>query len=1456
MLKLLDKVHIEKLRLEEDKFNLLVNSFNEKPDENLKSKILETGGKIVELNNIQGFISQKMGEIEEIKEKIKLLKMFKINSHPPSHENSLLQSINSNNSEMTGGDYNGSILAPSWVNECNSKIPSLLSEEKKNIINSYVKRITPKKLIPDDPKTKVVVAKTFDFDFDLSNITIDQFIELKQNRFYDIEIEYSEDLVKKKISNELFKIILQNYYDGDRDNIIREYGKLEFWNTQDVVTMDNAFINRKLDENLHLWNMKSLENTDCMFQKTIFNTDIAFDFRSKRIFVNNIPADKIKNLKINRDLKEDTKNGKYYFISWDVSKLRSAYGMFNNSTFNGLLGNWNPTNLENVSYMFSSCEFFNQPIYFGKSKIKNMEHMFSYSNFNNYVNFKELYNTVENMDRMFYSTYVFNKPIVHDNHLLFFKYNNINMKIKKLVSVEGMFYQASNFNQSFENINLKKKGINFNNFLNSANKFNKIESLQTMKIEKTDSTFQNSLELIEKPSYLDDISFNKIKLKPEIIFGIEQDLQTLISSLRKKEDKLKLITDIYNYEIGIIGVKFYLIPRSEGFTPFLFLNMKDTYSSSIFKEDFIFLNKKVDLANMELKSQKVKKYSLGENEVDIVQFSKDDGLILKYIFITLAGESTEPQYNSLVHNSCQYLYHINNYKYVESDILPKTKWKELLESNRYLYKISWAGSETPVDMIIRSNLVRSYKEAEDCMIFYLFARAKTINSKSITFEDIYMKNNNLKEYIDQFTDINTDYTRNFLKKFEYIVNVLNYKYSYSGYILGAYFKNITEKKPMPHIYRYDIENKSFTDEGPYRIEVNIYNKIKGINKIKYNETINSIKSFIANEKYIYEDIICNTTNTNKIEAFRRKSDNSSIDTKITLDPTISNEILEYIKDTKQAYLNKCSNFYWRGTKFTVDSTKDKKTQFKSIIDNLGKLHGTQFNYSNVINLLDLSEHDETIPSTNDCKTYRYYNASKDIGTAHFFSGSGNCCYIRYEIPVGMSGYFPSYYFESGNYDEKNIFDVYSTVSGEAEVIFHPFYKFEITNIKYAQFDATDDIYYINNSLFTDGNSNQNNRNKYIIHLRVTGYHDESSFSQKENWEQGDIIKLNFETLQKNYCIAPIDVAKLKISENELLFKILSIQNNKLYSFKKNYTCLFVKFNSTNNTYDHFFKDSDSKAKFRDYVLKNPNPTPEPAKELDFDIITIQQDDSCSIVKKNVGVFTLNIKSRVDININSDDFFTVTGLGLSTQLFEPYIIPKDVWILIPHWKGLEQNYEISSNINSSFESILYNLKGKDERFSSNVFSFNNGFKLYKDTQLPKDINFHISVDDLPCDQLIGKIDSRIDEKLSNCSSGICMIPLLNNNDGKIENVVKNNKVKYYFKVCDNYNSNLTDMINNVNDLKDPSYRTKIIFPLSSNSGANNITVIPIPHNNLSWEEIFKILLESEDHCIKPDHPIFQ
>ena len=247
---------------------------------------------------------------------------------------------------------------------------------------------------------------------------------------------------------------------------------------------------------------------------------------------------------------------------------------------------------------------------------------------------------------------------------------------------------------------------------------------------------------------------------------------------------------------------------------------------------------------------------------------------------------------------------------------------------------------------------------------------------------------------------------------------------------------------------------------------------------------------------------------------------------------------------------------------------------------------------------------ETIPSKNVCKTFRYYNASLSPKIAFRFSGE-TCCLLRYEIPEGMSGYFPANFLSQHNIG-KTVFDLYNKNPGESEVILHPFIKFEITNIKFGRLDVTDDIFFVNNSIFENGNYSQDTRDRFIIHLRAVGYHNVNSFKLKDNWEIGDIINVNLETLQKNYCIAPKYVARLKISEDDLLFRIKKIEDNKFFSFKKNYHCEFVQFSSTDNTY--IIKVPSD---FRDIVWNDPKPP----NEIDFNMITIQKDDSCPIIFK-------------------------------------------------------------------------------------------------------------------------------------------------------------------------------------------------------------------------------------------------
>ena len=56
----------------------------------------------------------------------------------------------------------------------------------------------------------------------------------------------------------LDEVILNKYFTGKKDEVIKEYGKLEFWNTSDVISMDNAFIDKNLDNKVKLF--KSPEN--------------------------------------------------------------------------------------------------------------------------------------------------------------------------------------------------------------------------------------------------------------------------------------------------------------------------------------------------------------------------------------------------------------------------------------------------------------------------------------------------------------------------------------------------------------------------------------------------------------------------------------------------------------------------------------------------------------------------------------------------------------------------------------------------------------------------------------------------------------------------------------------------------------------------------------------------------------------------------------------------------------------------------------------------------------------------------------------------------------------------------------------------------------------------------------------------------------------------------------------
>jgi surface protein len=95
--------------------------------------------------------------------------------------------------------------------------------------------------------------------------------------------------------------------------------------------------------------------------------------------------------------------------NWDVSNVTDMGGMFNETPFNQPIGNWDVSNVRSMRLMFRSTPF-NQPIGdWNVGNVTNMDFMFQFSNFNHPIGEWDVSN-VTRMIRMFESS-PFNHPI-------------------------------------------------------------------------------------------------------------------------------------------------------------------------------------------------------------------------------------------------------------------------------------------------------------------------------------------------------------------------------------------------------------------------------------------------------------------------------------------------------------------------------------------------------------------------------------------------------------------------------------------------------------------------------------------------------------------------------------------------------------------------------------------------------------------------------------------------------------------------------------------------------------------------------------------------------------------------------------------------------------------------------------------------------------------------------------
>ncbi|KAA0992090.1 BspA family leucine-rich repeat surface protein [Dyadobacter aurulentus] len=125
--------------------------------------------------------------------------------------------------------------------------------------------------------------------------------------------------------------------------------------------------------------------------------------------------------------------------SWNVSNATDMSHLFTlASSFNQPIGNWQTAKVTDMSYLFSDATSFNQPIgNWDVSRVTNMSDMFrNAGNFNQDIHLWNVSN-VRDMNSMFLSATAFNQPLADWN-------------VHNVLTMFQMFFAAGSFDQSLE----------------------------------------------------------------------------------------------------------------------------------------------------------------------------------------------------------------------------------------------------------------------------------------------------------------------------------------------------------------------------------------------------------------------------------------------------------------------------------------------------------------------------------------------------------------------------------------------------------------------------------------------------------------------------------------------------------------------------------------------------------------------------------------------------------------------------------------------------------------------------------------------------------------------------------------------------------------------------------------------------------------------------------------------
>ena len=260
-------------------------------------------------------------------------------------------------------------------------------------------------------------------------------------------------------NNYVFKDVVKNYlkaYNGksisDTIEIIKQYGKIEKWDTSNVTDMFQLFKNAEsFNQDISKWDTSNVTTMKFMFSgASYFNQDIS--------------KWKTSNVKDMSYMFRGASSFNQDISKWDTSNVTTMKFMFSGASyFNQDISKWKTSNVKDMSYMFRGASSFNQDIsQWNTSNVTNMSFMFdSASSFNQNINTdgdKWKTSNVTDMKGMFYNATTFNQNISG--------WNTSNVE-----NMKGMFYNATTFNGNISGWDTSKV-TNMYAMFSSAESFN------------------------------------------------------------------------------------------------------------------------------------------------------------------------------------------------------------------------------------------------------------------------------------------------------------------------------------------------------------------------------------------------------------------------------------------------------------------------------------------------------------------------------------------------------------------------------------------------------------------------------------------------------------------------------------------------------------------------------------------------------------------------------------------------------------------------------------------------------------------------------------------------------------------------------------------------------------------------------------------------------------------------